>query len=71
MTIQEFACPKCSTMLPSCGAVTVDGEQCPLFQCDDCVMVKVLDDGEPMDFTLLFAVNSRGEAFDPVDDEKF
>lgn len=67
----DFPCPKCGVMLPSCGTLTIDGEDCSLYQCESCVMMKDLDDGEPMDFTLLFAVNSRGEAFDPVDDERF
>jgi hypothetical protein len=65
--ITTYHCPQCGVLLESTGAITVDGADCPLFQCDACVVTKPIF-GEPFEVALTFAVNSAGQPFDPVDD---
>lgn len=66
--IATYHCPKCSALLEATGAIEVDGVECPVFQCDSCVVVKPIF-GEPFRVALTFAVNAAGQPFDPVDDE--
>ncbi len=62
-----YHCPKCSALLTATGAVTVNGTECPVFQCDTCVVSKPIF-GEPFEVAMTFCVNAAGQPFDPVDD---
>ena len=66
--IANYHCPKCSTLLEATGTIEVDGIECPVFQCDSCVVVKPIF-GEPFSIALTFVVNAAGQPIDPVDDE--
>jgi hypothetical protein len=66
--ITTYHCPKCGALIESTGTITVDDTDCPLFQCDGCVVVKTIF-GEPFPVALTFCVNATGQPFDPVDDE--
>jgi hypothetical protein len=68
MIVNVWHCPKCGAELTSSGAVTVDGSECSVFQCDACVVSKPIC-GEPFDVALTFAIADNGTPFDPVDGE--
>jgi hypothetical protein len=68
MIVDVWKCPLCKSELQSSGVIVANDQECSVFQCDDCVVVKPVF-GEPFDVALTFAVNDAGEAFDPVDDE--
>lgn len=38
--IDTYHCPKCSRLLKCEGVISVDGEELPVFSCDDCVVKK-------------------------------
>lgn len=65
--LDTYHCPKCSALLHATGSITVDGVECPVFQCDSCVVTKLIF-GEPFEVAVTFAVNPAGQSFDPVDD---
>jgi hypothetical protein len=61
-----FACPKCGRMLRQTGEIPYDGENCPVFQCDHCIEQKDLF-RTMMDMAFTFAVDGRGNWFDPAE----
>jgi hypothetical protein len=63
--ILTWHCPKCGKSLEAEGAITVDGAECPVFQCDACV-VSVEMFGERFDGAFTFAVAPGGRPFDPA-----
>lgn len=70
MIAEVWHCPKCGAELHSAGVLHLDGQDCSVFQCDSCVIVKPFL-GEPIEVALTFAVNDAAQPFDPVDDEIF
>jgi hypothetical protein len=50
--------------------IAVDGEELPVFSCDDCIVRKaVFGPGtEEFEMAYTFCVDSAGRSFDPVDD---
>lgn len=68
MIAEKWSCPKCGAEIESSGVLVANGEECSVFQCDTCTVVKPVF-GEPFEVALTFAVNADGKAFDPVDDE--
>ncbi len=63
--LKHYHCPGCSRRLERCGAIFVDGEQFPVFQCDDCTKSESIF-GERFDIALTFYVNGKGEPVDPA-----
>jgi hypothetical protein len=66
-------CPKCGRILQQSGEATVscgDGTQLvvPVFQCDECLMNFDFG-GESMEIALTFALDEKGQPFDPADPE--
>lgn len=68
MVVDKWPCPLCGAELASSGVLVANAQECSVFQCDDCTIVKPVF-GEPFEVALTFAVNDEGQAFDPVDDE--
>jgi uncharacterized Zn finger protein len=68
MIADVWHCPKCGSEIESAGVIHTNGQDCSVFQCDSCVIVKPIF-GRPFDVALTFAVNDAGRPFDPVDDE--
>jgi uncharacterized Zn finger protein len=67
---EVWHCPKCGAELQSAGIIHIEGEDCSVFQCDSCSIVKPFQ-GRPFEVALTFAVDDAGRPFDPVDDEIF
>lgn len=67
--IDVYHCPKCSRLLKCEGVVSVDGDELPVFQCDDCVVKKpVFGPGtEEFEMAYTFCVDAAGRCFDPAD----
>jgi hypothetical protein len=61
----KFPCPNCGRPLESCGSVSQDDGNFPVFQCDDCIATVEMF-GESFDVALTFAVDGEGRAFDPA-----
>ena len=58
-------CPKCCRPLESTGSVEVDGHDCPVYQCNECLAtVDML--GADVEVALTFAVDPDGTPFDPA-----
>jgi hypothetical protein len=66
--IGHFPCPKCGRRLEKSGEIEHEGNFCPVFQCDEC-LVAVSMFGEPIEVALTFAVDDQGRAFDPATDD--
>jgi hypothetical protein len=66
--IDTFPCPKCNRRLTRSGAVAVDGEEFPVFQCDECILETEMF-GEPVETALTFAVDANGKPFDPASED--
>ena len=68
--IDTYHCPKCSRLLKCEGVIPVDGEELPVFSCDDCVVKRtVFGPGtEPFDVAYTFCVDSAGRCFDPIEE---
>jgi len=68
--IEVYHCPKCSRLLKCEGAVTVAGEDLPLFQCESCVVKRaVFGPGtEEFEMAYTFCVDSAGRCFAPSED---
>lgn len=68
--INTYHCPQCSTLLHTTGTLSCDGVDCPVFQCDGCVITKPIF-GEPFSIALTFCVAPSGATFDPVEQWPF
>jgi hypothetical protein len=68
--IDTYHCPRYSRLLKCEGVIAVDGEELPVFSCDDCIVKKaVFGPGtEEFEMAYTFCVDSAGRSFDPVDD---
>ena len=66
--IDTFPCPECGRALLRSGAVAVEGADFPVFQCDECVVQTEMF-GEPFEAALTFAVDAKGQPFDPASDD--
>jgi hypothetical protein len=68
--IDVYHCPKCSRLLKCEGVVSIQGEELPVFSCDDCVVKRtVFGPGtEPFDVAYTFCVDSAGRCFDPIEE---
>jgi hypothetical protein len=68
--IDVYHCPRCSRLLKCEGVIAVDGEELPVFSCDDCVVKRtVFGPGtEPFDVAYTFCVDSAGRCFEPIDE---
>lgn len=63
--LDTYHCPKCSRLLHASGVATLNGEEIPVFQCDDC-MNEVEAFGEKFTVNFTFAVDAAGAWFDPT-----
>ena len=67
--IDVYHCPKCSRLLKCEGVISVDGEELPVFQCEDCLVKRTVfgpgTDAFEMAFT--FCVDPAGRCFDPTE----
>lgn len=58
-------CPRCGRQLEQTGTVTCEGDETPVYQCDDCI-VRVNFGGKTMDGNLTFCLDKQGRPFDPA-----
>jgi uncharacterized protein (UPF0212 family) len=70
VVVDVWHCPKCGAELESAGVISLADQDCSVFQCDCCVVVKPFM-GKDLEFALTFAVSDSGRPFDPVDEELF
>lgn len=70
MIAEKWPCPRCGATIETSGVLVANEQECSVFQCDKCTIVKPVF-GEPFELALTFAVDDKGRAFDPVDDETF
>ena len=68
MVVETWHCPKCGMELESNGVIVAREQECSVFQCDTCTVVKPIFN-EPFEIALTFAVDDNGTPFDPVDEE--
>ncbi len=66
--IDTFPCPKCGRRRTRSGEVEIEGTTFPVFQCDECIS-QVEMFGEPVEAALTFAVDARGQPFDPASED--
>jgi hypothetical protein len=66
--IDRFSCPKCGRSLEKSGEAEYEDTTFPVFQCDECIVATTLY-GEPVELPLTFAVDAKGQPFDPATDD--
>jgi hypothetical protein len=67
--IDVYHCLNFSRLLNCEGVVSIDGQEVPVFSCDDCIVKKTIfgPDTEPFEITYTFCVDSAGRCFDPAE----
>jgi hypothetical protein len=63
-----FPCPRCSKPLSPEGTLSIDGLECPLYQCDVCTVPWNFG-GETFAAAYTFVVGPDGRPFDPAADD--
>ena len=67
--IDVYHCPKCSRLLKREGVIAVLGDELPFFQCEDCIVKRVIFGPGTKEYEMAytFCVDSAGRCFDPTD----
>ena len=65
--IDVYHCPKCSRLLKCEGVASIGGYELPVFQCEDCIVMKTIfgPGTEAFEVAYTFCVDSAGRCFDP------
>jgi hypothetical protein len=68
--IDVYHCPKCARLLKCEGVFSFLGEELPVFQCEDCIVMKpVFGPGtDEFEMAYTFCVDSAGRCFEPAED---
>ena len=68
--IDFYHCPRCSRLLKCESVVSFLGDELPVFQCEDCIVKRVIfgPGTDAIELATTFCVDSAGRCCDPTED---